>query len=62
MTEKEFQKFLLTCRKDFFLLSDQTRAILFGLVLGDGSIKIHKGYKHARLSFTHSVTQREYFE
>lgn len=49
-------------KKEFELLSDQTRAILLGLVLGDGSIKINQGYKNARLSFRHSITQEEYFE
>jgi len=49
-------------KKEYELLSDQTRAILLGLVLGDGSIKINQGYKNARLSFRHSITQEEYFE
>jgi len=62
MTEKEFQKFILICRKDFFQLSDHIKAILLGLVLGDGSIRIDNDFKHARLSFRHSITQREYFE
>jgi len=60
--EQEYQKHILNCQKEYLKLSDQTKAILWGLVLGDGSIKIHKGYKHARLSFRHSTTQQEYFE
>lgn len=43
-------------------LSDQCRAIIFGSLLGDGSLRIHKPYKNARFSFRHSVAQREYFD
>ena len=42
-------------------LSDHTKAIILGSLLGDGSLKIHKGYKNARFSFRHSVVQKEYF-
>jgi hypothetical protein len=48
-------------KTEFELLSDQTRGILLGLVLGDGSIKINTGYKNARVSFRHSIKQEEYF-
>lgn len=42
-------------------LSDHTRAIILGSLLGDGSLKIHRPYKHARFSFRHSIVQEEYF-
>lgn len=42
-------------------LSDQTKEIIFGSLLGDGSLKIHKGYRNARFSFRHSESQFEYF-
>jgi len=50
------------CKKEYEKLSDQTKAILFGLILGDGSLKRNKGYANARISFRHSLTQQEYFE
>ena len=31
------------------------------MLLGDGSLKIHKGYKNARLSFRHSIKQKDWF-
>ena len=43
------------------LLSDQWREIVFGSLLGDGSIAINKGYSNARFSFRHSVKQKDYF-
>jgi len=42
-------------------LSCQTKEIILGSILGDGSLKIHKPYKNARFSFRHSITQKEYF-
>ncbi|PIT90821.1 MAG: hypothetical protein COU22_00080 [Candidatus Komeilibacteria bacterium CG10_big_fil_rev_8_21_14_0_10_41_13] len=42
-------------------LSDKTKEIILGSLLGDGSLKKHKGYKNARFSFKHSETQKEYF-
>ena len=42
-------------------LSDKTREIILGSLLGDGSLKIHKGYKNARFSFRHSIDQKDYF-
>ena len=42
-------------------LSDQTRELILGSVLGDGSLQIHKPYKSARFSFRHTVRQEEYF-
>lgn len=45
----------------YSLLSCQTRSILLGSLLGDGSLKIHKGYKNARFSFRHTIKQQEYF-
>jgi len=61
-TEKEKRKSLEQGKKEFETLSDQTRAILLGLLLGDGSLKIQAGYKNARLSFRHSITQEEYYK
>lgn len=43
-------------------MSDQCRAIVLGSLLGDGSLKIHKGYANARFSFRHSKIQEEYFD
>lgn len=45
----------------YSLLSCQTRSILLGSLLGDGSLKIHKGYKNARFSFRHTIKQQDYF-
>lgn len=42
-------------------LSDRSKEIIFGSILGDGSLKLHKPYKNARFSFKHSVKQRDYF-
>lgn len=42
-------------------LSDQSKAIILGSVLGDGSLKIHRPYRNARFSFRHSVKQEKYF-
>lgn len=42
-------------------LSDQCKEIMLGMLLGDGSLKIHKPYKNARLSFRHSISQKDYF-
>lgn len=41
-------------------LSMSTKQIILGSLLGDGSLKIAKGYKNARFSERHSVTQQEY--
>ncbi len=42
-------------------LSCRCKEIITGSVLGDGSLKVHKGYKNARFSFRHSVKFSEYF-
>ncbi len=42
-------------------LSDQAQAIILGSLLGDGSLRLHRGYANARFSFRHSETQKEYF-
>lgn len=42
-------------------MKERTKEIVLGTILGDGSLKIHKGYKNARLSFRHSIKQKEYF-
>ena len=53
----------LSCQKgighDTSKLKEQ--AIILGSLLGDGSLKIHSGYKNARFSFRHSYKQQEYF-
>lgn len=43
-------------------LSDSCISIILGSILGDGSLKIHKNYKNARLKFRHSIVQKDYFE
>lgn len=42
-------------------LSDNTVALILGSLLGDGSLKVHKGYQNARFSFRHSLKQLDYF-
>lgn len=42
-------------------LSNHTKEIILGSILGDGSLKIHPKYKNARFSFRHSLNQKEYF-
>jgi len=42
-------------------LSDRSKEIILGSLLGDGSLKIHKPYVNARYAFRHSITQKEYF-
>lgn len=42
-------------------LSDREKSIILGSLLGDGSLKIHKGYANARFSFRHSIAQKKYF-
>jgi hypothetical protein len=42
-------------------LSKNARAIIFGSLLGDGSLRISKHYKNARFSFRHSAKQEPYF-
>ena len=42
-------------------LSDRTRAIILGSILGDGSLKIRKRCVNASLMIRHSETQKEYF-
>lgn len=58
---RQIMKQLQTNQKNFSLLSCSTRSIPPGSSLGDGSLKIHKGYKNARFSFRHSIKQQEYF-
>jgi hypothetical protein len=41
-------------------LSDQTRAIILGSILGDGSLKIQNNCANASLTIRHSETQFEY--
>jgi len=47
--------------KQYTPLSEKTRAIILGSLLGDGSLKIHYSYKNARFSFRHSIKQKNYF-
>lgn len=42
-------------------LSDQSKAIILGSLLGDGSLKINERYQNARFSFRHSIHQADYF-
>ena len=42
-------------------LSEEVKQIILGSLLGDGSLKIDKGYRYARFSFRHSWNQKEYF-
>lgn len=42
-------------------MKEKTKEIILGTLLGDGSLKIYDGYKNARLSFRHSIKQKEYF-
>lgn len=42
-------------------LSDKSKEIILGSLLGDGSLKINAGYKNARFAFRHSVHQKDYF-
>lgn len=48
-------------KKNIVSLSNQTIEIILGSLLGDGSLKIHKGYINARFSIKHSITQEKYF-
>lgn len=49
-------------KSDLVPLSKQTKEIILGSLLGDGSLKIHPGYKNARFSFRHSSKQQNYFQ
>lgn len=42
-------------------LLNETKEIILGSLLGDGSLKIHKNYQNARFSFKHSILQKKYF-
>jgi len=42
-------------------LSNRCTEIIFGSILGDGSLRIQKPYVNARLSFRHAISQKEYF-
>lgn len=42
-------------------LSDRTKEIILGTLLGDGSLKKQKNYKNARLQFRHSEKDSDYF-
>ena len=42
-------------------LSNIELSVILGGLLGDGSLKIHPGYKNARYAFRHSILQKEYF-
>jgi hypothetical protein len=48
-------------QKKYSLMSCQTKSILLGSILGDGSLKIDKGYKNARFKFVHSSKFEDYF-
>ena len=42
-------------------LSDECKSIIYGTLLGDGSLQKTQGYRNARLSIRHSEVQSEYF-
>jgi LAGLIDADG DNA endonuclease family len=42
-------------------LSDQCKAIIYGSLLGDGSLQLQKNYANARFYIRHSQVQEEYF-
>lgn len=46
---------------DQLTFSDECKSIVLGSLLGDGSLRIQKGYKNARLSIKHSEVQAKYF-
>ncbi len=46
--------------KKYVPLSDQTRAIILGAILGDGSLKIQNKYANADLQIRHSEVQKDY--
>ncbi len=46
---------------DGMSLSDPVVQIVLGSLLGDGSLKIHRGYANARFSFRHSMAASDYF-
>jgi len=53
----------LTNKKLFKIpLSYQCKSIILGSLLGNGSLKFYNGSKNARLSFRHSIIQKEYFD
>ena len=52
----------MTKKNIFVPLSNQTKEIILGMVLGDGSLKIHEPYRNARFSFRHSIVQKPYFD
>jgi hypothetical protein len=43
-------------------LSSQAKSIILGSILGDGCLRIYKGYKNAKFSIRHSDTQRDYLK
>jgi len=47
-------------KKQYTLLSCQTKSILLGSILGDGSLTIAKNYKNANFQEKHSIKQKEY--
>ena len=42
-------------------LSETELSVVLGGLLGDGSLRIHSGYKNARYAFRHSMINKEYF-
>lgn len=42
-------------------MEENVKKIILGSLLGDGSLKISRGYANARFAFRHSVLQKEYF-
>lgn len=46
---------------DSITLNQESKIVLMGTVMGDGSMNIHKRYKNARFQMKHCVKQREWF-
>jgi hypothetical protein len=60
-TKNKNKNFYKVKEMDQILLSDLTKSIVLGSILGDGSLKIHKGYRNARISIRHSTVQSDYY-
>lgn len=61
MAQLNIQQTIQREKEQWEKLSDRVRALLIGLALGDGSVKVAKGYKNARMQFRHSIKQTDYF-
>jgi hypothetical protein len=48
-------------KKEYLLLSCQTKAILFGSLLGNGSLFLRGSSVNAKFEMRHSIVQKDYF-